>query len=380
LLTLLLLMTAHAMAKGSSADPSSGPCRVRLKLDIASAAGNDLLKAEASRSLLLAVPSRFRIAPISSFVRHLISRLCIVVPDIFLVVDGYVLHPSQRLCDVLAENDVLEVHVRGGVDVSRKVAAVAACNASASVPSVVAASCNSAGGPGPPAVSDATAGTRFDIEGGQHHQPATVREKPNAQKGRGRKRSWDPDDPKAGDGCTTGETGLAATGDQITPAFATIRSAAKQQPKQPQQLQPQQQTQQPQQQQQPQQHQRPPADDNVPKGQGPISFKHPLLGEIEVLEGEEVAKVVERKTRTLRKAVRRQVEYYFGEKNWQTDEHMRENANASGFVHLDVIMKFDRLRALTEEASFVRGCLEGSDIVELSKSGSLVRPRWLQLG
>merc|ERR1712008_347476 len=146
-------------------------------------------------------------------------------------------------------------------------------------------------------------------------------------------------------------------GNQIAPAFATKGPVLQQQ----------------QQQLQPQQHQQhPPMDDNVPKGQGPISFKHALLGEIEVLEGEDVAKVVERKTRTLRKAVRRQVEYYFGEKNWRTDEHIRENTDTSGFVHLDIIMKFERLRALTEDVSFVRGCLEGSDIVEVSESGLLV--------
>lgn len=386
-----------------SAGNTEAICRVRLKLDVAVVAGADALNTPALRTLLLAVPVTLRASPVSAFARHICSRLFLAVTKLSLVVDGFVLHPSQRLCDVLADEDVVEVHVEGGAAVARTVAEVAVLSSSASATStnrrhLTASAADKRGSSrsGPLALIDASPGTRrelsrdedkMDTIEAETQRPATLAaSNADAQQRHSHKRSL------ARDGVDTSTakkahmqlngavtTIPAATHtEMVTPVSAAHRTKSKlnnlpsEAPKShtrtsaPGQV----------------ALQRKKADcsASVPQGKGPASITHPLLGQIEVLEGEDIEKVVQRKTKTLSKAVRRQVEYYFGEKNWRTDDHMREHADFAGFVRLDNIVKFDRLRSLTEDLSFIGESIKCSDVVELSSCGLLARPRWLQVG
>jgi len=105
----------------------------------------------------------------------------------------------------------------------------------------------------------------------------------------------------------------------------------------------------------------------------PVVVQHPHLGELEVPEGMDAEIFVLKKLKTLQKAVRRQVEYYFSDANWAKDEHLQSQADGDGHVSFDAIMDFERLRTLTSNSSFARECMEGSKVVEISPCGTKLR-------
>eukprot|EP00928_Gymnodinium_smaydae_P051318 TRINITY_DN3484_c0_g2_i2.p1 TRINITY_DN3484_c0_g2~~TRINITY_DN3484_c0_g2_i2.p1 ORF type:complete len:332 (-),score=94.86 TRINITY_DN3484_c0_g2_i2:199-1194(-) len=85
--------------------------------------------------------------------------------------------------------------------------------------------------------------------------------------------------------------------------------------------------------------------------------------------------MVDRKLRTLKKAIRRQLEYYFSDKNWAKDEHLRSIADAAGFVPIAELASFERLAALSSDAGVIRGSVTTSDVVEVSACGAFLRRR-----
>lgn len=100
-----------------------------------------------------------------------------------------------------------------------------------------------------------------------------------------------------------------------------------------------------------------------------------LLGALEVPDGVDRNRFINRKLKTLRVAVRRQVEHYFGDKNWEKDEHLREEADANGYVEIAHIATFERLRSLTTDVPFITASLTDSSIVEVSPCGTKLRRR-----
>jgi hypothetical protein len=94
---------------------------------------------------------------------------------------------------------------------------------------------------------------------------------------------------------------------------------------------------------------------------------------MEVPEGMDTKAFVARKLKTLQKAVRRQVEHYLGDANWARDEHLKTLADSEGYVDFGSIMDFERLKSLTQDTGFVRECLEGSEVVEVSSCLSRLR-------
>lgn len=107
----------------------------------------------------------------------------------------------------------------------------------------------------------------------------------------------------------------------------------------------------------------------------PVVLQHPQLGELEVPEGMDAKTFVSKKLKTLQKAVRRQVEHYFSDANWARDEHLQSQADSDGHVNFDAIMDFERLRTLTSCSVFVKECMEGSNLVEISSCGKKLRRR-----
>ncbi|CAK9084417.1 unnamed protein product [Durusdinium trenchii] len=74
-----------------------------------------------------------------------------------------------------------------------------------------------------------------------------------------------------------------------------------------------------------------------------VAISHPVLGDLEVPSGQAPEDFVNRKLKTLSKAIRKQVEYYFSDANWAKDEYLRSLADAEGFVGIQEIMDFKLL-------------------------------------
>jgi heterogeneous nuclear ribonucleoprotein A1/A3 len=106
-----------------------------------------------------------------------------------------------------------------------------------------------------------------------------------------------------------------------------------------------------------------------------VMVKHPLLGELEVIDGQDPDALIKRKMKTLKGAVIKQVNHYFSDANWEKDEHLRQLADDEGFVEISQLVLFDRLAQLSSDVKFVCSCLEESDTVEISACATLVRRR-----
>jgi len=100
---------------------------------------------------------------------------------------------------------------------------------------------------------------------------------------------------------------------------------------------------------------------------------HPLLGQLELLPGQEPRIMVEKKLRTLRKAVRRQIEWYFGDRNWAKDEHLRKQADENGFIPFSYLADFERLQQLTTDVRCMRESVQGSELLLVSECGTKLK-------
>eukprot|EP00434_Breviolum_minutum_P016022 symbB.v1.2.014122.t1/scaffold1002.1/size145525/4 len=103
-----------------------------------------------------------------------------------------------------------------------------------------------------------------------------------------------------------------------------------------------------------------------------FSVRHPVLGELEVPHGQEPEDFINRKLKTLRKAIRKQVEYYFSDLNWAKDEYLRSLADADGFVAIENIMDFKLLKQICSDFDTIKESLETSDL-QLSACGNRLR-------
>eukprot|EP00929_Paragymnodinium_shiwhaense_P103458 TRINITY_DN6698_c0_g1_i2.p1 TRINITY_DN6698_c0_g1~~TRINITY_DN6698_c0_g1_i2.p1 ORF type:complete len:707 (-),score=194.25 TRINITY_DN6698_c0_g1_i2:235-2355(-) len=100
---------------------------------------------------------------------------------------------------------------------------------------------------------------------------------------------------------------------------------------------------------------------------------HPIIGELEVMPAKDGRALMERKLRTLGKAVVRQVEFYFT--RFEQDEFMQENLDEVGYLPIVKLATFERLSHLTTDVPFIADSLADSATVQVSPCGGYVRPR-----
>merc|ERR1712129_354749 len=74
----------------------------------------------------------------------------------------------------------------------------------------------------------------------------------------------------------------------------------------------------------------------------------------------------------IKSAVKRQVDYYFGE-NYAKDNWLRGQADEEGWISLRLVSKFNRMKGFTRDFELVQHCVASSSIVELSDCGEYVR-------
>jgi hypothetical protein len=64
-------------------------------------------------------------------------------------------------------------------------------------------------------------------------------------------------------------------------------------------------------------------------------------------------------------AVRKQIEYYFSKENLQTDTYLQSQMDAQNSVPISVVMKFAKLKALTQDEGIIRKALVESSSVSV---------------
>jgi len=71
--------------------------------------------------------------------------------------------------------------------------------------------------------------------------------------------------------------------------------------------------------------------------------------------------------------MKKQIEYYFSAQNMSHDVYLRKMMDESGWVNLEDIVKFPKLRSLSADATSAARALAGSESVELSQDARRVR-------
>ncbi|VVB18382.1 unnamed protein product [Arabis nemorensis] len=79
---------------------------------------------------------------------------------------------------------------------------------------------------------------------------------------------------------------------------------------------------------------------------------------------------------SLETKIRNQVHYYFSEENLRHDEFLRKRMNDEGFVNIQFIAGFKKLKALTSNIELILDALQGSDVVELKGYEIRKRYKW----
>lgn len=79
---------------------------------------------------------------------------------------------------------------------------------------------------------------------------------------------------------------------------------------------------------------------------------------------------------TLKDYIKHQIEYYFSNDNLQKDIYLRRQMDKDGCVPLDVIARFNRVRALTQDVVMIRESLRYSKKVEIVRDGVRPKDNW----
>mmetsp|Transcript_26972 Transcript_26972/g.20178 ORF Transcript_26972/g.20178 Transcript_26972/m.20178 type:complete len:88 (-) Transcript_26972:18-281(-) len=74
------------------------------------------------------------------------------------------------------------------------------------------------------------------------------------------------------------------------------------------------------------------------------------------------------------KQIQKQMEYYFGDKNYPKDSFLQNQAKKhEGFVPLAEVMKFNKMRKLTKSKEQVLRAIKDSKVVEVSEDRAMLR-------
>lgn len=366
LLRLTAPLGSSPEASGLAGDASCSSFGVRLRLVFDPALDLALHRLGSGR-LLLALPPGLHL--VADFERHLRERFALPTVEAqswCLAVGSFTLPSDEQIVDVLRDGDVVDVHsassalerrfktVANNMELparkrQRSNAGAAAAAASVAIVADAAATASRALAEEAVVASTAAAMSRPAVEEdprekavGQPKRKRRAEPAPQAES------TAEPSRPPAESVAVTGEAAttpkLASTA--VAAAAAAVAStpqaavAATQLPRQT----------------------------ASSDGQSGV-FVHPLLGMLEVPEGMDRTLFVNRKLKTLRVAVRRQVEHYFGDRNWERDEHLRKLADADGFVEISAVAQFERLQCLTTDVAFIAASLKDSSVARVSSCG-----------
>ncbi|TPX70844.1 hypothetical protein SpCBS45565_g01418 [Spizellomyces sp. 'palustris'] len=108
----------------------------------------------------------------------------------------------------------------------------------------------------------------------------------------------------------------------------------------------------------------------------PVEISHPTVPMDEVAVPEPVK--VENTSDEVKAKILKQVEYYFGDANLPRDKFLIStiNENPEGWVSLETLLKFNRLRSISDDPTVIADALrQSAELLEVSDDGKLVRRR-----
>jgi len=109
-----------------------------------------------------------------------------------------------------------------------------------------------------------------------------------------------------------------------------------------------------------------PAPQEVQKTQNDICvFSHPLLGDVEVPEGQNVQAAIDKRLNALKRHIKKQVEYYFSDENLKKDNFMKKNMDDEGYMNLSLIITFNMMQNICKDKQFVLQSLMDSETLEV---------------
>jgi len=87
--------------------------------------------------------------------------------------------------------------------------------------------------------------------------------------------------------------------------------------------------------------------------------------------------MLKEKQRGVNSSLRKQLEYYFGRKNYHRDQFMQREArkHPENFISLDTMLTFNRIKALTRDKAAILSSIRDSKVVEASEDGDMLRQR-----
>eukprot|EP00916_Digyalum_oweni_P013259 GHVL01021762.1.p1 GENE.GHVL01021762.1~~GHVL01021762.1.p1 ORF type:complete len:590 (+),score=119.64 GHVL01021762.1:39-1772(+) len=101
----------------------------------------------------------------------------------------------------------------------------------------------------------------------------------------------------------------------------------------------------------------------------------PILGEVMIPINQNPRSYLSRRLHTLKRAIIRQVEFYFSVKNFSSDPFLLSQADEKGWVNLSLVFSFNRIKALSTKTDFILECLVGalSKVFEINEDRTKIR-------
>jgi len=73
--------------------------------------------------------------------------------------------------------------------------------------------------------------------------------------------------------------------------------------------------------------------------------------------------------------IKKQIEFYFSDSNFPKDRFLRAQSalNENGFVNLEIIASFKRMKELTTDLKLIADAVADSDVVELNSERTMIK-------
>jgi hypothetical protein len=76
------------------------------------------------------------------------------------------------------------------------------------------------------------------------------------------------------------------------------------------------------------------------------------------------------------KFIQRQVEYYFGDFNYEKDNYIKSIEDKNGFIDINKIINFNKIKNLVKNKDEFINCLKNSQIVEFNSDYTKIKKKY----
>ncbi|XP_053991285.1 uncharacterized protein LOC128883205 isoform X1 [Hylaeus volcanicus] len=103
---------------------------------------------------------------------------------------------------------------------------------------------------------------------------------------------------------------------------------------------------------------------------------HAVLGDVEIpcsFTNDQINHLIETKISAVRSALRRQIDFYFSDKNYWHDKFLQSRKDKEDWIPLVLVASFNRIRRLTTNLEFIKSCVKDLLHVEISNCQTKLR-------